>query len=73
MEEWLGPDRLADRIAHLTIGGGRNGDVLLNASTVWGDGVANTLSGGSGGDLVFLAPPDTASGAGSVLPVKQKS
>ena len=72
MEEWLGPDRLADRVTHLTSGGGRNGSVLLNAETVWGDGVANTVSGGSGGDLVYLGPLDTADGAESVFPVKKK-
>jgi hypothetical protein len=39
------------RVDHLMSGGGLNGTFRLSASTVFADGVADTLTGNSGADL----------------------
>src|SRR5205807_5332303 len=57
LAEWSRTDiDYSTRIAHLTgsLTGGLNGSYLLNAGTVHGNGLADTLNGGSGMDW-FLA------------------
>jgi hypothetical protein len=49
--EWSRQDAdFPTRIRHLRLGGGLNGGYLLNTSTVFDDGVADTLTGGPGFD-----------------------
>jgi Ca2+-binding RTX toxin-like protein len=54
MVEWTRDDLGYDqRVEHLRVGGGHNGAVTLNESTVHDDGAADRLIGGSGRDLFF--------------------
>ncbi|MFO0954167.1 MAG: SdrD B-like domain-containing protein [Isosphaeraceae bacterium] len=55
MGEWSSAAPLATRAAHLAgaEAGGLNGTFLLNGSTVHDNGVADTLTGGSGNDWFF--------------------
>ena len=53
--EWARTDAtLAERVEHLTTGGGVNGDALLAAATVHDDAVADAVDGGSGLDWLFV-------------------
>lgn len=49
LTEWASADYF-DRIGHLWNGGGLNGSFVLNASTVFRDGVTDLMLGGSGRD-----------------------
>lgn len=57
MAEWTGEEVYETRVAHLSLGGGLNGDFLLNGDTVFDDGIRDKLKGKSGLDW-FLADPD---------------
>jgi hypothetical protein len=60
MAEWTRTDLgYAERIDHLQNGGGLNGSYRLNTSTVFSDGIANTLTGGAGLDWFFANDLDT--------------
>jgi hypothetical protein len=59
LAEWSRTDAdYATRIAHLTTGGGLNGSVLLNSTTVQNNGLADSLSGGAGLDWFFAGVLD---------------
>jgi Ca2+-binding RTX toxin-like protein len=60
MAEWGRTDlAFADRVDHILNGGGLNDPYLLNPSTVFDDGAANTLTGGLESDLFFVGANDT--------------
>lgn len=56
LAEWEAPTPYAMRVAHLlgTQPGGRNGNFVLNASTVHDDGLGDYVWGGSGGDWFMM-------------------
>jgi hypothetical protein len=59
MREWTRTDAdFSTRLAHLRTGGGLNGDFLLDATHVFGDGVQNAVTGGSGQNAFFVQPSD---------------
>jgi hypothetical protein len=59
LAEWSRTDAdYATRIAHLTTGGGLNGSVLLNSTTVQNNGLADSLYGGAGLDWYFAGVLD---------------
>jgi Ca2+-binding RTX toxin-like protein len=63
LREWTRRDAgYAVRLAHLTTGGGLNGAVLLNASTVHDDQAADYLLAAAGRDAYFLTLGDVAVG-----------
>ena len=57
-EEWLRDLDYAQRINHLTNGGGLNGIFTLNIQTVFDDGVFDMLTGASGLDWFFRGVND---------------
>jgi PKD repeat protein len=71
--EWTRTDAsLAERMAHLTAGGGLNGDVVLTADTVYDDAASDFVDGGEGLDWLFVRTDGPArdrivSGAGDVV------
>jgi hypothetical protein len=59
MAEWTRTDLgYNDRIQHLRKGGGLNGNVVLDKTTVFDDGVVDTLTGGAGRDWFFKGKKD---------------
>ena len=58
-DEWTRRDRsYAQRVSNLTNGGGLNGNVTLNARTVFDDGAADLLTGSAGLDWFFAGAND---------------
>jgi hypothetical protein len=54
MSEWTWTDETySTRVDHIMGGGGLNGSIVLNVSTVTGNGGGNTLDGGLGLNLFF--------------------
>ena len=59
MAEWTRTDMsYADRVAHLASGGGLNGVLVLNDTTVFDDGTKDTLRGKKGLDWFFANEDD---------------
>jgi len=59
-DEWTRPDATyAQRVEHLTNGGGLNGDARLTAATVRNDGAVDALTGGADDDWFIVEHRDT--------------
>src|SRR5262249_2818256 len=60
MLEWTSGTPYAKRVSHLlgTTPGGKNGNVILSATTVVDDALANSLTGGLGLDWFFKGTND---------------
>jgi Ca2+-binding RTX toxin-like protein len=60
LDEWVnGADTYAGRVSNLENGGGLNGAVVLNDTTVTGDGLPDVMSGQGGSDWWLAGPADT--------------
>lgn len=61
--EWTRTDNTdADRRANIINGGGLNGNIRLNSSTIFNDGDADTVRAGTGVDLIYLEVGDLLDG-----------
>jgi len=65
--EWtMGTGGLVGHVSHLNNGGGLNGNVVLNASTLFEDNSVDTLTSGSGKDWLLL---NTAQDTSNATPI----
>src|SRR5436190_18289694 len=58
-DEWTRGATYAQRVEHLTKGGGLNGDVRLTAATARNDAAIDALTGGADDDWIIDEHPDT--------------
>jgi RHS repeat-associated protein len=65
LAEWRRTDvSYATRVSNLQNGGGLNGSYLLNASTTYNDGAADSVAGQNSTDLFFVNAQDTKDASG---------
>src|SRR5439155_3639589 len=61
LDEWVRPDAsYAQRVSHLTNGGGLNRQYTLTPTTVYADAAPDTLTGSAGDDWFFVATGGSA-------------